>query len=76
MTRSGDFLDFGQLFKKPVATINLPESPNILRQFFKGVKIYHFWSEIIFRQLLQTFGDFFLVTRGGGEGEDDALRHQ
>ena len=30
--------------------------------FCKGVKIYHFSSEIIFGQVLKTFGDFFLVT--------------
>ena len=29
----------------------------------KGVKIYHFSSEIIFGQLLLTFGDIFLVTQ-------------
>ena len=28
----------------------------------KGVKIYHFSSEIIFGQLLKTFGTYFLVT--------------
>ena len=39
-------------FLKPLATINLPKSPNILRQFFvKVFKIYYFCSEIIFRQL-------------------------
>ena len=39
--------------------------PNLLTfigNFCTGVKIYHFYSEIIFRQLLQTFGDFYLVT--------------
>ena len=41
---------------------NLPKSPALLRNFWKGVKIYHFYSEIIFEQLLLTFGDFFLVT--------------
>ena len=59
MTRLGDFLDFGQIFKA-LATINLP--PTFLGNFCKGVKIYHFSSEIIFGQLLKTFGDFFLVT--------------
>ena len=33
-----------------------------LSNFCKDGKIYHFYSEIIFRQLLQTFSDFFLVT--------------
>ena len=39
--------------------------PNILHSytiFCKGVKIFHFSSEIIFGQLLQTFGNFLLVT--------------
>ena len=30
--------------------------------FCKEIKIYHFSSEIIFGQVLQTFDDFFLVT--------------
>jgi len=59
VTRFDDLLDFGQLFK---ATINLSKSPTLLGNFWKGVKIYHFSNEIIFRQLLWTFGDFFLVT--------------
>ena len=37
----------------------LPKSPTFLGNFCKVVKIYHFSSEIIFGQLLQTFGDFF-----------------
>ena len=61
MTRFGDLLDFGQLLK-PLATINLPKSPTVLGNFCVGVKIYHFSSEIIFGQLLWTFGDFSLVT--------------
>ena len=39
-------------FLKPLATINLPKAPTFLRNFCKGVKIYHFSSEIIFGQLL------------------------
>ena len=39
-------------FLKPLATINLPKSPTFLGNFYEGVKIYHFSSEIIFRQLL------------------------
>ena len=39
-------------FLKPLATINLPKSPTFLGNFCKGVKIYHFTSEIIFGQLL------------------------
>ena len=44
VTRLGNLLDFGQLFK---ATINLFKSPTFLGNFCKGVKIYHFYSEII-----------------------------
>ena len=40
-------------FLKPLATINLLKLPTFL-----GVKFYHFSSEIIFGQLLQTFGNF------------------
>ena len=40
----------------------MPKSPTILRQFCNGVKIMNFSSEIIFGQLLYTFGDFYLVT--------------
>ena len=49
-------------FLKPLATINLPKSLTFLGNICKGVKIYHFSSEIILRELLQTFGDFYLVT--------------
>ena len=49
-------------FFKPLATINMPKSPTFLGNFCKGVKIYPFPIEIIFGQLLLTFGDFFLVT--------------
>ena len=44
------------------AIIILPKSPTLLGNFCKGVKIIHFSIEIIFGQLLQTFGDFYLVT--------------
>ena len=44
------------------AIIDLPKSLTFLGIFCKGVKIYHFSGEIIFGQLLQTFGNFFLVT--------------
>ena len=46
-------------FLKSLATINLSKSLTFLGNFCKVVKIYHFSSEIIFRQLLWTFGDFF-----------------
>ena len=51
VTRLGDFWTFG-IFLKPLATITLPKSPTFLGNFCKGVKIYHFTSEIIFGQLL------------------------
>ena len=55
---------FGLLgnLSKPVATISLPQSSPFLGNFCKGVKIYYFSSETIFGKLLQTFGDFYLVT--------------
>ena len=46
MARLGDLLDFGQLFKA-FTTINLPKSSTFLGKFCKGVKIFHFYSEII-----------------------------
>ena len=46
-------------FLMPLATIILPKSPTFLGNFSIGVKIYHFSSEINFRQLLYTFGQFF-----------------
>ena len=55
VTRFGDLLDFGQLF-------NLPQSPPLLGNFWKGVKIFIFSNVTIFGQLLETFGDFYLVT--------------
>ena len=51
VTRLGDLLDYGQLLK-PLATIILPKSHKFLGNFCKGVKMYHFSSEIIFGQLL------------------------
>ena len=55
------FCTLGNFFK-PLATISLPKSLTFLGNFCKGVSIYQFSSEIIFGQLLQTFGDFYLVT--------------
>jgi len=49
-------------FLKPLATNSLPKSLTFLGNFGKDVKIYHFSCEIIFGQVLQTFGDFYLVT--------------
>ena len=39
-------------FSKPLATINLPKSLTFLGNFYKGVNIFNFPSEIIFGQLL------------------------
>ena len=61
VTRLGNFVHFGQLFKAFGNNLFVQIS-YILRHFCKGVKIYHFSSEIIFGQLLQTFGNFYLVT--------------
>ena len=49
-------------FIQPLETINLPKSLTFLGNFWKYVKIFNFSTEIIFGQLLLTFGDFFLVT--------------
>ena len=40
------------LHSKPVATIILPKLPTVVGNFCKGVKIFHFSSKIIIRQLL------------------------
>ena len=45
-------------FLKPLSTINLPKSSTFLGNFCKGVKIFHFISEIIFGQLLLTLQFF------------------
>ena len=45
-------------FLKPLATINLPQSPPILGNFCKGIKIIHFSSETIFGQLLDIWRFF------------------
>ena len=49
-------------FLNCLATIMLHKSHTFLVNFCKVVKINHFSTDIIFRQLLKTFGDFFLVT--------------
>ena len=46
-------------FSKPVATITLPKLLTFLYNFCKGFKKVNFSSEIIFGQLLKTFGDFY-----------------
>ena len=47
---------------KPGARIILPKLPTLLGNFCKGAKMIYFSAEIIIGQLLQTFGDFYLVT--------------
>ena len=47
VTRLGNLLDFGQLFKA-FGNNYFAQILHILRQFCKGAKIYHFSSEIIF----------------------------
>ena len=46
-------------FSKPVATISLPKSPTFLDNFCKGVKIFHFSSEIIFRNFNRYLATFY-----------------
>ena len=53
MTRLDDLLDFGQLFE----AFGNNYFAQILGSFC--VKIFNLSSEIIFRQLLWTFGNFF-----------------
>ena len=49
--RLGDFCTLGT-FLKLLATNNLPKSLSFLDNFYKGVKIYHFSSDLIFGQPL------------------------
>ena len=51
MTSLGDLLHFGQLFKA-FGNNYFAQIVHILGNFCKGVKIFHFTSEIIFGQLL------------------------
>ena len=62
VTRLGNLLHFGQFVKATWKQLICPNPPTLLGNFCKGVKIYPFSSQIIFGQLLQTFGDVFLVT--------------
>ena len=61
VTRLGDLLHFGQLFKA-CGNNYFTQIAHIIRQFLLGLEIFHFSSESIFGQLLKTFGDFLLVT--------------
>ena len=65
MTRSGDLLDFGQIFKH-LATINLHKSPTFLGNFCKGVKIFKFSCKIIFGA---TFKDIWRLFTGLTAGD-------
>ena len=57
MTRLGDLLHFG-IFFKAYGNNYFAQIAHILGNFCEGVKIFHFSSEILFGQLLETFGDF------------------
>ena len=61
MTRLADLWHFGLLFKACGKTY-FAQIPHIFGNFCKGFKIFHFSSQIVFGHLLQTFGDFLLVT--------------
>ena len=49
----------------PLATINLPKPPTFLGNFGKGVKIYHFSSEIMFTGTFTDIWQFFTGHTGG-----------
>ena len=61
VTELGNLLDFGQ-FESLWQQLICHKSSTFLGNFCKGVKIFSFSSEIIFGQLLKTFGNFLLVT--------------
>ena len=63
VTRLGDLLHFGQLFKACGINYFAQIALN-LGNFCKVVKIFQLAWEIIFGQLSWTFGDFYLVTLG------------
>ena len=54
-----------------LATLNLPKSLTVLRNFCKGVETYHFSNKIIFGQFLLTFGDFPLVTLDAADRDQE-----
>ena len=61
MTRMGELMHFGQLFKA-CGNYYLAQIAYILHKFCKVFKNIIFSSKIIFWQLLLTFGDVLLVT--------------
>ena len=58
VTRSGDLLDFGQLFKAFGNNL-FGQISHILRHFFKDVKIDHFSSESILGNFYRHLAIFF-----------------
>ena len=64
MTRLGNLLDIGKLLN-PLATINLPKSYTFLDYFCKGVKFYHFSSEIILDNFYRLLAIFSGLTESG-----------
>ena len=58
VTRLGDLLHFGQLFKACVNNY-FAQIAHIVRQFFKGVKIFHFSSEIILGNFFRHLATFY-----------------
>ena len=56
------FIILWATFQSPGQQLFCQNRQHILGNFCKGVKIFHFTREILFGQLLQTFGDFLLVT--------------
>ena len=58
----GRFIALWAIFQSLWQQLILSKSPTFLGNFCKGVKIYHFSSEIIFGQLLWHLAIFFLIT--------------
>ena len=58
----GQFIALWATFQSLWQQLFCPNCVTALDKFFKGVKIFHFSSEIVFGQLLQIFGYFLLVT--------------
>ena len=58
VTRLGDLLDFGQLFKACGNNEFAQISPTFLGNFCKGVKIFNFTSKIIFGNFYRHLGTF------------------
>ena len=58
----GRFIILWVTFQSTGQQLFCPIRQHILGNFCKIVKIFHFSREILFGQLLQTFGDFLLVT--------------